>query len=87
MAISTWIDLIGRLRDNIQAASGPFAAPLDRYNICHICRAATAPIRMNGMIFDGLVEREAYAFAYVFAPLPIVGAAAAPASTAGGETR
>jgi len=28
----------------------------------------------EGMTFEGLVEREAYVFVYVFAPLPIVGA-------------
>ena len=26
------------------------------------------------MTFEGLIEREAWVFAYVFAPLPIVGA-------------
>ncbi len=28
----------------------------------------------EGMTFEGLVEREAYVFVYVFVPLPIVGA-------------
>ena len=28
----------------------------------------------EGMILDGLAEREAYVFAYVFSPAPIVGA-------------
>jgi hypothetical protein len=30
------------------------------------------------MILDGLAEREAYVFVYVFAPLPIVGATGSP---------
>ena len=32
----------------------------------------------EGMTFEGLVEREAYVFVYVFAPLPIVGATGSP---------
>ena len=32
----------------------------------------------EGMTFEGLVEREAWVFAYVFAPLPIVGATGSP---------
>ena len=32
----------------------------------------------EGMILDGLAEREAYVFVYVFAPLPIVGATGSP---------
>ena len=31
-----------------------------------------------GMTFEGLVEREAWVFVYVFAPLPIVGATGSP---------
>jgi hypothetical protein len=32
----------------------------------------------EGMTFEGLIEREASVFAYVFAPLPIVGATGSP---------
>ena len=32
----------------------------------------------EGMTFEGLVERQAWVFAYVFAPLPIVGATGSP---------
>lgn len=32
----------------------------------------------EGMTFEGLIEREAWVFAYVFAPLPIVGATGSP---------
>lgn len=32
----------------------------------------------EGMVLDGLAEREAYVFVYVFAPLPIVGATGSP---------
>ena len=32
----------------------------------------------EGMTFEGLVERDAWVFAYVFAPLPIVGATGSP---------
>jgi len=32
----------------------------------------------EGMTFEGLVEREAYVFVYVFVPLPIVGATGSP---------
>jgi kynurenine formamidase len=32
----------------------------------------------EGMTFEGLAEREAWVFAYVFAPLPIVGATGSP---------
>ena len=32
----------------------------------------------EGMIFEGLVEREAWVFVYVFVPLPIVGATGSP---------
>jgi kynurenine formamidase len=32
----------------------------------------------EGMTFEGLAERQAWVFAYVFAPLPIVGATGSP---------
>jgi hypothetical protein len=32
----------------------------------------------EGMTFEGLVERRARVFAYVFAPVPIVGATGSP---------
>ena len=32
----------------------------------------------EGMTFEGLIEREAWVFACVFAPLPIVGATGSP---------
>ena len=32
----------------------------------------------EGMTFEGLIEREVYEFAYVFAPLKIVGATGSP---------
>ena len=32
----------------------------------------------EGMTFEGLVERNAWVFAYVFTPLPIVGATGSP---------
>jgi hypothetical protein len=30
------------------------------------------------MTFEGLIERQVYEFAYIFAPLPIVGATGSP---------
>ena len=32
----------------------------------------------EGMTFEGLIERQVYEFAYIFAPLPIVGATGSP---------
>jgi len=32
----------------------------------------------EGMTFEGLVDREAWVFVYIFVPLPIVGATGSP---------